>query len=600
MLSSDAKNGSRSADESSYECHDARPDRSEHAANVTYEWHERRPSEAKGHAESAAKWVSRVSDRTQPPELMRSTAFLAPRLITVISMNPQMIATMQRTAMMQQQQNMRRDPSVDMNGQRPRTPSSGDHAPSPKRPRMDVATGFNPQMMQNGRPPPGMPPQMMGEATSQTNAMLLSGGVNPGNLSESQYASFQQQNPTVQQKSIQVFAQNMSKSSREGMSQAAPWWIEGSHFHADAMNMAALGTNPEYFPNGARPMTGHMGPNAGGNGGNGPNGNHALQDYQMQLMLLEQQNKKRLLMARQEQEGPQPGMPTYAPGMSPSGSRGGPSPGPGERRDTPKIGQGGSPLPEGSLRGSPAAMNAFNPMPPEMYPQMNGGMRPPPNGNSAFPGQFSTQQMEQLRPVNPQQGRMPNGNWQQGPQGPQGPQGQPSMNQQQASQPQPAQVGTPQSRNNEMPPPQGPPPGTVNGRPGADDAPPTPQTNPKPNPKKKNAEKKVRAMQSLTLLNRILNGEQKPTKKNSTSVAPTPTSEAENAAEPTPATPVTPAHRDSFASKAEGLQSNPAPVANDTGLQMAAPPADLNPAAQFTATGDGSDVGLFSFKRKFA
>lgn len=29
-------------------------------------------------------------------------------------------------------------------------------------------------------------------------------------------------------------------------------------------------------------------------------GNHALQDYQMQLMLLEQQNKKRLLMARQE------------------------------------------------------------------------------------------------------------------------------------------------------------------------------------------------------------------------------------------------------------------------------------------------------------
>ena len=31
-------------------------------------------------------------------------------------------------------------------------------------------------------------------------------------------------------------------------------------------------------------------------------GGHALQDYQMQLMLLEQQNKKRLLMARQEQE----------------------------------------------------------------------------------------------------------------------------------------------------------------------------------------------------------------------------------------------------------------------------------------------------------
>lgn len=38
------------------------------------------------------------------------------------------------------------------------------------------------------------------------------------------------------------------------------------------------------------------------------NGNHALQDYQMQLMLLEQQNKKRLLMARQEQDN-LPGQP---------------------------------------------------------------------------------------------------------------------------------------------------------------------------------------------------------------------------------------------------------------------------------------------------
>lgn len=35
---------------------------------------------------------------------------------------------------------------------------------------------------------------------------------------------------------------------------------------------------------------------------NGQSSGHALQDYQMQLMLLEQQNKKRLLMARQEQD----------------------------------------------------------------------------------------------------------------------------------------------------------------------------------------------------------------------------------------------------------------------------------------------------------
>ncbi|KAF1969247.1 hypothetical protein BU23DRAFT_513289 [Bimuria novae-zelandiae CBS 107.79] len=36
-----------------------------------------------------------------------------------------------------------------------------------------------------------------------------------------------------------------------------------------------------------------------------PEGNHALQDYQMQLMLLEQQNKKRKLMARQEPDDAQ-------------------------------------------------------------------------------------------------------------------------------------------------------------------------------------------------------------------------------------------------------------------------------------------------------
>ncbi|KAL8726267.1 MAG: hypothetical protein Q9166_006813 [cf. Caloplaca sp. 2 TL-2023] len=35
----------------------------------------------------------------------------------------------------------------------------------------------------------------------------------------------------------------------------------------------------------------------------GSHGNHALQDYQMQLMLLEQQRKRRLLVAREEQEG---------------------------------------------------------------------------------------------------------------------------------------------------------------------------------------------------------------------------------------------------------------------------------------------------------
>jgi hypothetical protein len=46
-------------------------------------------------------------------------------------------------------------------------------------------------------------------------------------------------------------------------------------------------------------------PNAGSHS-SGTGENHALQDYQMQMMLLEQQNKKRIMMARQEQDNVSP------------------------------------------------------------------------------------------------------------------------------------------------------------------------------------------------------------------------------------------------------------------------------------------------------
>ena len=425
---------------------------------------------------------------TLHPSLQTLLLFGAAVLINLRAVNPQMQIALQRNAMMQQQQqNMRREPSgMDMTGQRPRTPSGGEHAPSPKRARMDGA-GFNAQqMMHNGRPQ-GIPPQMMGDPTTQAQALLIGSGINPANLSETQFASFQHQNPQVQQKSIQVYAQNMSKAQREGMSNVGDMSDGGSPMMADAMNMPP---GAEFYTgaNGQMLRAG-MGPNPGANSAGG---NHALQDYQMQLMLLEQQNKKRLLMARQEQEGPggQQGMAgNFAPGMSPQGSRGGPSPGPGgERRGTPKMGQPGipgSPLPDGSMRGSPAAMNTFNPMQNEMYAQMNGnGMRPPPSSNPGFNGQLTPQQMEQLRANG--QGRMPNGNW------PQGPPGQaPMVQQQPQNQQQPAPMGTPQQRN-DMPPPQAPGPGAVNGRAGSDENPPTPQPANKSNPKgKKEGKPKV-------------------------------------------------------------------------------------------------------------
>jgi hypothetical protein len=199
-------------------------------------------------------------------------------------------------------------------------------------------------------------------------------------------------------------------------------------------------------------------------GANAQGGNHALQDYQMQLMLLEQQNKKRLLMARQEQDnmaqphpgsGPNPQF-TMAPSMSPSQSRaGGPSPNPNDmKRSTPKMGQGvpGSPMPDMQNRGSPAPVFDPSQIPQGMHPatyaaQMSGAMgRPPSSHPGGFPmGNMNPQQLEAMRRA----GMMPNGQF---------PPGGPQMMQQNVQnpqQPQP-QMGTPQQRPGTMPPPPAP------------------------------------------------------------------------------------------------------------------------------------------------
>jgi hypothetical protein len=114
--------------------------------------------------------------------------------------------------------------------------------------------------------------------------------------------------------------------------------------------------------------------------GSGEN-RHALQDYQMQLMLLEQQNKKRLMQANREGNNigsaGTPGAGGFAPpNMSPSGSRGaGPSPTPADQMKrmaagTPKLQQQaipGSPMPDMQNRTSPNP--AFDPNTPQMAAQ---------------------------------------------------------------------------------------------------------------------------------------------------------------------------------------------------------------------------------------
>lgn len=253
------------------------------------------------------------------------------------------------------------------------------------------------------------------------------------------------------------------------------------------------------------------------NPANPSQGNHALQDYQMQLMLLEQQNKKRLLMARQEQDnighvpGSQAGPIQFAnqpQGMSPQNGRAGPSPNPNDqmkRMATPKMGPGnmpGSPAMVDVSRGSPMPGNFDqNNIPPQMRAQMfaQNGMQQGQPPSSHPQAQFHAMQMaqmqnggmngmsmEQMR-MAAQQGRLPNG--QPFPQ-----QGAPPMVQQNSQQ---GMVGTPQQRQNPMPPPPAPtleqqrtqPSSPAQGAGGQ----PTPSQAPKAAPKgKKEAAKKVR------------------------------------------------------------------------------------------------------------
>jgi hypothetical protein len=290
----------------------------------------------------------------------------------------------------------------------------------------------------------------------------------PSFAGQSQETLLPDLNLQVQRKSLDSYSQALAQQQRAKMPMAM-MANQGTAMMQTGMDM----TNPDFYANGQMRAAGIPQP-----GVNGQGGNHALQDYQMQLMLLEQQNKKRLLMARQEQDNLRPdqqgnmgGQQGFAPGMSPQGSRSGPSPNPSEqmKRATPKLNQTGlppgSPMPDGNMpgRASPGAMGFNNGgnMPIEIMKAMNNmggeGMQMGPNGANMRPpsshpfnpqqmSQMSQQQMDIMRAQ--QNGRIPNANganWPQGPQG-QGPMGGPPGGA--------AQVGTPQARNAAMPPPQ--------------------------------------------------------------------------------------------------------------------------------------------------
>lgn len=388
---------------------------------------------------------------------------------------------------------------------------------------------------------------------------------------------------------------------------------QGSPMMQSGMELTGTGPGvPEYFNvNPGMAMRAQVQPNGAG-------GNHALQDYQMQLMLLEQQNKKRLLMARQEHDttprpdGQQgmPGPPGFAQGLSPQGSRSGPSPGPNDqiKRGTPKMGAsvlpgGGSPMPDGSMpqgRQSPAAMNYTGQIPQEIYAMKMGDNMRPPNSHPRFNnGQSMTRdQMEAMR-VSQMQG----GGW-----APQ--QGQAAMMQQIPQAQQPSQ-STPQQRPMPPPPPTTLPAGaTANGRPASPavpaPAPATPSAANKPTPKAKKNDEKTRKVTSNGSggAAKSSNQRQRPPKSKASGAgapaAAAPANETENTAPtPTPQTPNTPMNANSF-SKQNDTSNAPGglvtgPISAATSAPLAQPQPDSNVAPFMNL--DENNVGVVCIPR---
>ncbi|KAK4151280.1 hypothetical protein C8A00DRAFT_17293 [Chaetomidium leptoderma] len=409
----------------------------------------------------------------------------------------------QAMQMLHQQQKgggqMPRDPSdMDGNRARPGSPGSADNAPSPsKRPRLDGGAPFNPNqgvMMPNGRPGQGMPgQQQVGNGPDLTRALLLQNGINPTWLNPDQLQAFASAAPYVQAK-IASYSTNMSQHHGNQMPNKAMPNAAGPQGQGSPMvppgpdgNMVTQYYNPgDMVPGNMRPGAPNGQPTTGSN--------HALQDYQMQLMLLEQQNKKRLMMARQEQDL----------GTSPPGGRSGASPNPSEQmkranQQMANAANMGSPLPDGAAqsRGSPGAMNFmganmdpnagphFAAMNMNMANQMNGAMRPP-SSHPPFNGQMNQQQMLAAQRQQPGAQGAP---MQWPPGGPNG--------QMPGQSPQAQVQGVPGQNQRSMPPPSAPPAvvaaaaaatnarNTTASPQVSSAAPPTPQQASKPAPKKK-------------------------------------------------------------------------------------------------------------------
>lgn len=130
-------------------------------------------------------------------------------------------------------------------------------------------------------------------SASCAKQLLMANGIDPNRLTPQQFTAFQRQSPITRQKSIMLYAQSLA-SFLGGVNKPLP------------TGMPNIQRNPPaHGPPMTTPQTCEGAPLGISDfyAGGAEHGSHTLQYYQMQLMLLEQQHKRRLAMARAEQDG---------------------------------------------------------------------------------------------------------------------------------------------------------------------------------------------------------------------------------------------------------------------------------------------------------
>ncbi|KAG5520175.1 hypothetical protein PMAC_001252 [Pneumocystis sp. 'macacae'] len=210
--------------------------------------------------------------------------------------NQQFLQNQQQPSVPQSQRNPR-DLEADLSGQTQssRSPALSNQVLSPsKRQKLSPDGSYaplqgaiqaRPQMIQNNLA--AAPTALQ---TQQAKQMLLNSGINPLSLAQQQFAAFQSQAPSIQQRQLQEYTQNLANQQQRVVN------IAKGHVPNQGNSMITgdgneIGSN-DFYENILSSQQ-NCAPNPS---------NHVLQDYQMQLMFLEQQNKKRLMMTHQNQE----------------------------------------------------------------------------------------------------------------------------------------------------------------------------------------------------------------------------------------------------------------------------------------------------------